>query len=136
MMAAFVDVDPVAALFGLFNGLRLVSYLPQIVAVARDRNGARSISFSCWSIWIGANASTAAYAGLRLGDPALAAVGTFNAVCCATVLGIAACKRAAWRRAQPAAADCRRRPGAGYALNGVTSGLPAKNASTLSTVRS
>lgn len=113
MLAAFVDVDPVAVLFGLFNGLRLVSYLPQIVAVARDRNGARSISFSCWSIWIGANASTAGYAGLRLGDPAMAAVGSFNAICCATVLVLALCKRAAARRAAAASPD---RGAAGVAL--------------------
>ena len=103
-MPALDELDLVTVVFGLFNGLRLVSYLPQILAVARDRGGARSISFSCWSIWIGANASTAAYAGLRLGDPALAAVGSFNAFCCATVLGLAICKRAALRRALPPAA--------------------------------
>lgn len=112
-MSALHGLDVVTVAFAVFNGLRLVSYLPQILAVARDRTGARSISLTCWSIWIGANASTAGYAGLRLGDPAMAAVGSFNAICCATVLVLAICKRAAARRAAAASPD---RGAAGVAL--------------------
>jgi hypothetical protein len=67
--------DPVTFVFGAFNVLRPASYLPQIVAVARDRNGATAISFSCWSMWIGANGSTALYAWVKLGDRDCAAGG-------------------------------------------------------------
>jgi hypothetical protein len=89
----------IAAAFGVFNALRLVSYLPQIVAVARARHGAVAISLLCWAIWIGANGSAALYAWINVGDLTLALVSAFNAACCLIVFVMAALKRAArWRR--------------------------------------
>jgi hypothetical protein len=67
--------------------------IPQIVAVARDQNGATAISYSCWSIWIGANATTALYAWAKVGDAMLALISGFNALCCAAVLLLAIQRR-------------------------------------------
>lgn len=93
------SADLVALAFGVFNALRLVSYFPQIVAVARDRHGAQAISVSCWSIWIGANTSASLYAWVNVGDAVMALTMGFNAICCTTVVTLALCKRAAtWRR--------------------------------------
>jgi hypothetical protein len=79
--------------FSLFNILRLGSYLPQNVRVATDNEGAKAISYSTWSLWIGANASTAAYAVVNIADMMLFGVSAMNAIGCALVVGLTALKR-------------------------------------------
>lgn len=96
-----ISADLTALAFAAFNLMRLASYFPQIVAVAQDRHGATAISLSCWSIWIGANGSTALYAWINLSDFTFAVISAFNAACCATVLLLAGYKRLLLRRGLP-----------------------------------
>ena len=81
------------ALFSVFNILRLGSYLPQIVRVAMDNESVKAISYSTWGLWIGANASTAAYAAVNIADITLFFVSAMNAIGCALVVGLTALKR-------------------------------------------
>jgi hypothetical protein len=85
--------DITLALFSLFNVLRLGSYLPQIARVAADTEGAKAISYSTWSVWIGANASTAAYAVVNITDWGLFAISTSNTIGCASVVVLTMWKR-------------------------------------------
>lgn len=96
-MAFLSNIDLVSLTFGVFNLLRLASYFPQIVAVIRDQNGATAISYSCWSIWVAANASTGVYAWLKLHDANLALISGFNALCCAIILSLAIYRRVSHR---------------------------------------
>lgn len=85
-------------LFSFFNSLRIFSYLPQIITIARDTQGATAISYSTWTLWTAANGSTAFYASVVLHDAALAQVNAVNAVFCAIVIGLTAFKRHRLRR--------------------------------------
>lgn len=86
-------IDATAMIFVAFNVLRLASYIPQIIAVARDRNRATAISISCWSIWICANASTAVYTWINLAHWGLTISSSLNAACCVIVVVISMHKR-------------------------------------------
>jgi len=99
-------------LFSVFNGLRVFSYLPQIYCVARDTGGAAVISYWTWGLWAAANASTAAYAFLSLGDLPLAVINLLNSVCCAIVIGLTVVKRQQLSRRHAQGLGERRRTGA------------------------
>jgi hypothetical protein len=94
-------------MFTAFNGLRIFSYLPQILRVARDSNGASAISYATWSLWTAANATTGLYAVINLGDRTLAGLNFLNAVCCLAVIGLTAAKRRHFRRLSEDANDSR-----------------------------
>lgn len=81
--------------YTLCNALRLFSYVPQIACVARDRDGARAISLTTWWLWIAANATTALYAWVNLGDTPLALLNVLNVICCLAVVVLTTWKRLA-----------------------------------------
>lgn len=85
--------DVVYYLFTISNGLRLVSYIPQIHKIARDTKGASAISYSTWILWLFANATTAVYSISNLGDATMAWVNGLNALCCVIVIILTAFKR-------------------------------------------
>jgi len=90
--------DLTIALFSAFNLLRLASYLPQIIRIARDQKGAPTISYATWVMWIGANGSTAAYAAVNIHDWMLCLISAFNSFCCIIVVILTVYKRNEYRQ--------------------------------------
>jgi amino acid permease len=76
------------------GAIRCLSYLPQILRIVRDENGASAISYTTWYTWTLANLATASYAWLNLGDAFLAAISAIYAVCCTAVIVLTGVKRA------------------------------------------
>lgn len=56
-----------------------VAYVPQILKAANDKNGASSISFMTWFLFLIAHLSTVAYALINRSDWGLAACFAINA---------------------------------------------------------
>jgi hypothetical protein len=93
--------DVTLGLFAICNGIRVLAYVPQIVAAARDRNGATAIACTTWWLFLVANLSTIAYALVNQSDWRLAACFTANAACCIAILSVTYHKRrASVRQAQ------------------------------------
>ncbi|HVE90607.1 MAG TPA: hypothetical protein VNA44_13010 [Burkholderiaceae bacterium] len=90
----------ITALYTVCNALRLLSYVPQIVAVARENSGAHAISLVSWSFWLLSHAATALYCATVVKDPLLAAMMWGNTVGCAGVVTLTMMKRQryGWRR--------------------------------------
>jgi uncharacterized membrane protein len=84
--------------FAAFSGLRTISYVPQIIRIAKDCSGASAISYPTWLLWTGANVTTATYAATNLNDAWLAFVSSIYAVCCIVVIALTAIKRLAAHR--------------------------------------
>ena len=80
-------------LFVACNSFRVVAYIPQILKAANDKNGASSISFMTWFLFLLAHLSTVAYAVINRSDWGLATCFTINAACCVAIVAVAYWKR-------------------------------------------
>lgn len=97
-------------LFAATNSARVLAYLPQIVALWRDRSGASAVSRLTWGLFTVSNAATAQYALLVLDDGRMAAVFVANTLCSAVILCLAVANRAGLRSGSPPRQQRLRRP--------------------------
>lgn len=70
--------DVIVIAFSVCNSLRLFAYLPQLVSVLRDGDGARGVSLLTWTLFTVANGSTTAYAFAIVGDMRMTMLFAFN----------------------------------------------------------
>jgi hypothetical protein len=81
--------------FAVFNGARLVSYVPQIVCIKRDPHGAAAVSLTTWGLFTMAHFATVSYALVVSGDVVMAGVFTWNMVGCMATFALTVKKRIA-----------------------------------------
>lgn len=87
-----LSIDTSIAWFYLItNSLRVFTYMPQIVAVARSKDGARAISLWTWGSWMVAHAAAVMY-GLQLQDLFFTVISSINLLGTSAVTCIS-CKR-------------------------------------------
>jgi hypothetical protein len=79
--------------FAVLNGGRIVAYMPQIMCVYRDRNGAEAVSLMTWTMFTAANLATVSYSLTVSSDVVVASVFALNAVCCFAITSLVACRR-------------------------------------------
>jgi uncharacterized protein with PQ loop repeat len=84
--------------FTVCNTARVFAYLPQIVKISRDTQGAAAISYATWSLFGVSHLSTVAYSVLVVDDWRMAAVFVANTMCCVVIVSLKAWKRAVFGR--------------------------------------
>lgn len=96
--AGQVATQAIMVCYFITNTFRLLSYLPQIIQVAKQKDDVKAISLWTWGMWTLANFTTALYAGfaIEVADPLLALLNLGNAVGCLSVILIVVSKRKAF----------------------------------------
>lgn len=83
----------VVGAFALVNSVRVLAYVPQIVTVARDTNGASGVSYATWGLFLISHLTTIAYALVHLRDSIMALLFLGNALACLAIIAITMVKR-------------------------------------------
>lgn len=81
--------------FALLNGGRVIAYMPQIICVYRDPNGAVAVSLLTWIMFTAANLATVSYALTVSCDMVVAGVFALNALGCLIITMLITVRRIA-----------------------------------------
>src|SRR6476646_3169911 len=90
-----ITVQTIMVCYFITNTFRLVSYLPQIIQVAKQKDDVKAISLWTWGMWTLSNFTTALYAAFVLEkiDILLVCLNLGNAIGCLSVILIVISKR-------------------------------------------
>ena len=81
------------AAFAVLNGARVLAYLPQIIRIYQDRNGASAVSLTTWSLFMASNLATSSYAVTISNDLIVASIFALNAMSCLIIVSLTVAKR-------------------------------------------
>jgi uncharacterized protein with PQ loop repeat len=91
MSPTITDVSMI--MFVMLNGMRVFGYLPQIVRIYRDPNGAAAVSILTWVLFAAAHVATAWYVLATSGDRLVAGMFALNMIGCLVIAVLTAFKR-------------------------------------------
>jgi len=91
----------------LTNAIRVFTYVPQIVAVWRCNDGARSVSLLTWGSWVLSHITAMVYGLTVVVDGFFVAISIVNLLGCGAVTLIAMRRRSQWRRSLDASGGAR-----------------------------
>lgn len=92
-LASVAAAALVALCFVVFNAVRILLYVPQLVTCCRDAVGCPAINLFTWSSWIVANASTGLYMWIFQDDAWGLLFNLGNAAMCAATVAVTVVKR-------------------------------------------
>lgn len=84
--------------FALLNGGRIFAYVPQMIRIHRDPNGAAAVSITTWSLFAASNVATVCYVVFVAHDWIIATVFTLNSAGCVGIVALTLFKRLAHGR--------------------------------------
>lgn len=92
------SIQTLIVLYFISNTLRVLSYVPQIIQVAKQKDDVKAISLITWSMWALSNLTTALYSlfVLPVADKLLAGINFANGMGCMIVILIVVSKRKAY----------------------------------------
>jgi hypothetical protein len=85
--------DYAMLIFAGTNAARAIAYVPQILRVCRDNNGAAAVSIWTWLLFVAANVATVFYSVIVSQDKLIAVIFAFNALACGLIVALTAAKR-------------------------------------------
>jgi hypothetical protein len=83
----------ITAIYATCNAIRLLSYGPQVVAIAREQSSVRAISLCTWSFWSFCHAVTAVYCYTVAADVLLSIMMCGNAIGSGIIVTLTTMKR-------------------------------------------
>ncbi|MEP6609196.1 MAG: hypothetical protein ABJA83_11020 [Burkholderiaceae bacterium] len=87
----------ITSAYAFSSAIRLLFYVPQIIAVAREISPVRAISLTSWMFWSFSHAVTGVYGYIIANDALLSAMMGGNAVGCLSIALLTLSKRHRYR---------------------------------------
>ncbi|MCA0318436.1 MAG: hypothetical protein LCH88_10230 [Proteobacteria bacterium] len=87
------SVEFATAVFTLCNVLRVLAYVPQILRIAQDADGARAVSCGTWGLFAVSHLATVYYTAVVARDTVMAALFGCNVFACLVIVGLTLLQR-------------------------------------------